>query len=159
MILCLPQFSSQDSPPGCCPWSGAPAGKPCSHTCKKGPGWATLFYFVFNVSTVKAEIKPKVTTQWCQIWIQHHKLSCPGRNLFRKRYLYPCDGGSFLACEDLGECRPFILQLHFLFFILFFLLKSRLARAHQFNSLCQDQSTVAQQAAMTVAECSLTSCM
>ena len=40
-----------------------------------------------------------------------------------------------------------------------FFLKWRLARAHKFQSLCKDQSTVAQQAEMTVAECSLTSCV
>ena len=40
---------------------------------------------------------------------------------------------------------------------LFFFLKRTLARAHQFHSLGQDQSTVAQQTETTVAECFLTS--
>ena len=42
---------------------------------------------------------------------------------------------------------------------LFFLFKWRLARAHAFHSLCQDQSTVAQRAGTTVAESSMTSCV
>ena len=37
--------------------------------------------------------------------------------------------------------------------------KWRSARTHQFHFLGQDQSTVAQQAETTVAECSLMSCM
>ena len=49
--------------------------------------------------------------------------------------------------------RPFILRLPFFF------LKWRLARAHSFHSLCQDQSTVAQRAESTLAGCSLTSCV
>ena len=40
-----------------------------------------------------------------------------------------------------------------------FFLKWRLARAHLFYSLCQDQSTVAERAKTTVAECFLTSCV
>ena len=54
--------------------------------------------------------------------------------------------------------RPFISCLRFLL-LLFFFLKWRLARAHQFQSLCHDQSRVAQRAETTVAECSLTSCV
>ena len=50
--------------------------------------------------------------------------------------------------------RPFIPRLRFFFFFL----KWRLARADWFHSLCQDKSTVAQQAETTVVECSLTSC-
>ena len=42
---------------------------------------------------------------------------------------------------------------------LFVLLKWRLAHVHQFHSLGQDKSTVAQRAETTVAKCSLTSCM
>ena len=38
-------------------------------------------------------------------------------------------------------------------------LKWRLARAHYFPSLCQDQSTVAQWAETTMAKCSLTRCV
>ena len=72
-----------------------------------------------------------------------------------------CGDGSFLACEDFGRmfdhsflgCAFFFLY----FFFFFFFLKLRLARAHYFHSLSQDQSTVAQQAETTVAECSLTS--
>ena len=41
----------------------------------------------------------------------------------------------------------------------FFFLMWRSARAHLFHPLCQDWSTVAQQAAMTVPECFLMSCM
>ena len=37
--------------------------------------------------------------------------------------------------------------------------KRRSARAHEFHFLDQDQSTVAQRAEMTVAECSLTGCL
>ena len=43
-----------------------------------------------------------------------------------------------------------------LFFVLF---KERLARAHLFHTLCQDQYSVAQRAETTVAEHSLTSCV
>ena len=64
-------------------------------------------------------------------------------------------GGWFLACEDLGR----MFDHSFVAFALFFFLKWRSARAHQLHSLCQDQSTVAQRAEMTVAECSLTSCV
>ena len=38
-----------------------------------------------------------------------------------------------------------------------FFLKWRLARAHKFHSLSQDQSTVAQRAEKTVTECSMKS--
>ena len=55
-----------------------------------------------------------------------------------------------------GECLTFHSPpAHFTFFFL----KWRLARAHLFHSLGQDQSTVAQRAETTVAECSLTSCV
>ena len=49
---------------------------------------------------------------------------------------------SFLACA---------------FFL--FLFKWRLARAHQFHSLCQDVSALAERAETTVAECFLTNCV
>ena len=49
--------------------------------------------------------------------------------------------------------------LLFLFFFFFLFLKSRLARTHLFHFSGQDQSTVAQQAETTVAECSLASCV
>ena len=42
---------------------------------------------------------------------------------------------------------------------LFFFLKWRLARTHEFHFLGQDQSTIAQWPEMTVAECFLSSCM
>ena len=42
-------------------------------------------------------------------------------------------------------------------FLSFFFPKWRLAHVHYFHSLCQDQSTVAQRAETTVAECFLTS--
>ena len=45
------------------------------------------------------------------------------------------------------------------FFFFFFFLKRGLARVHQFDSLGKDQSTVAQRAETTVAECFLTSCV
>ena len=54
-----------------------------------------------------------------------------------------------------GECST----IHTTPMFVCFFLKWRLARAHEFQSLCKDQSTVAQQAEMTVAECSLTSCV
>ena len=50
--------------------------------------------------------------------------------------------------------QPFIPRLLFFFF-----LKWTLARTHQFHSLGQDQSTVAQPAETAVAQCSLTSCV
>ena len=57
-----------------------------------------------------------------------------------------------------GPVRPFIPRLCFFFFSFFFLfLKSRLARTHLFHFSGQDQSTVAQQAETTVAECFLMS--
>ena len=63
----------------------------------------------------------------------------------------------FPRLQGFGEnVRPFIPRLHF--FSSFFL-RWRLVHAYQFHSLCQDKSTVAQRAEMTVAECSLTSCM
>ena len=40
-----------------------------------------------------------------------------------------------------------------------FFLSQKLARAHLFHSLCEDQSTVAQRVETTVAECSLTCCV
>ena len=55
--------------------------------------------------------------------------------------------------EFLENVRSFIPCLHFFF------LKWRLAHMHYFHSLCEDQSTVAQWVEMTVAECSMTSCM
>ena len=55
----------------------------------------------------------------------------------------------------MGNIRQFISHLCFFFF--FF--KWRLANAHYFHSLGQDQSKVAQQAEMTVTECFLTSCI
>ena len=42
---------------------------------------------------------------------------------------------------------------------IFFFLKWRLARAYNFHSLRDDQSTVAKRAEMTVTECSLRSCV
>ena len=51
------------------------------------------------------------------------------------------------------NAQPFIPSLRFLFF------KRRLACTHSFDSLCQDQCTVAQRAEMTVAKCSPTSCV
>ena len=67
-------------------------------------------------------------------------------------------GGFSLASEDFWEnVRPLISRLRFFSFLFFS--KWRLARAHKFHSLCQDQSTVAQRAETTVAECSLTSCV
>ena len=77
-------------------------------------------------------------------------------------------GGGFSSFTRVFEnARPFIPSLRsFWFFVLFcfvvvvvVVFKRRLARVHQFHSLCQDQSTVAQQAKTTVAECSLTSCV
>ena len=86
-------------------------------------------------------------------------------------------GGFSLACENLGRMfehfppAPFFFFFFFLFvfftcaFLLllllffFFPLKWRIARAHYFHSLCQDQSTVTQRAETTVAKCSLTSCV
>ena len=61
-------------------------------------------------------------------------------------------GGFVLACEELG--RLFDLS----FPACTFFLMGRLPRAHLFHFLCQDQSTVAQRAETTVAECSLTRC-
>ena len=89
-------------------------------------------------------------------------------------------GGGFSSFTRVFEnARPFIPSLRlFWFFVLFrfvvvvvfvvaiaaavvvvVVFKLRLARVHQFHSLCQDQSTVAQRAETTVAECSLTSCV
>ena len=66
-------------------------------------------------------------------------------------------GGFFLACEDFGEnVRQFIPRLRF---FSFFLLKWRLARAHLFHSLDQDQSTVDQRAETTVTVRSPMSCV
>ena len=62
----------------------------------------------------------------------------------------------FPRLRGFGEnLRPFIPRMRF-WFVCF--LKWRLAGAHQFHSLCQDQSTVPQRAEMTVAKRSLTSC-
>ena len=64
--------------------------------------------------------------------------------------------GFYHACKDLGR------MFNHLFptcasFLSFFFPKWRLAHVHYFHSLCQDQSTVAQRAETTVAECFLTS--
>ena len=58
-------------------------------------------------------------------------------------------GGFFLACKNSGGRLPFNPRLRFFS-------SWRLARAHKFLSSGQNQSTVAQQAEMTAAECSLT---
>ena len=62
-------------------------------------------------------------------------------------------GGFFFACEGFGG-RSFIPHPRFFFF-----LKRRSARQRSFHFLDQDQSTAAQRAETTVAECSLTSCV
>ena len=65
----------------------------------------------------------------------------------------------FFPCLRGFGGRSFILCLCFFFLLFFlFLLKRRSPCAHQFHFLCQDQSTVAQRAKTTVAECSLMSC-
>ena len=61
----------------------------------------------------------------------------------------------FRACEDLGS----VFDHSFPAFAFFFFLQWRMDRAHKFHSLCLDQSTVAQRAETTVAECSLTNCV
>ena len=58
----------------------------------------------------------------------------------------------------LGECST-IHSPPALFLFFFFCFLWRLARAHYFHSSGQDQSTLAQQAVMTVTKCSLTSCV
>ena len=58
--------------------------------------------------------------------------------------------GFFLACRDFGR----IFHHSFLSSAFFFFLKWRLACAHYFHSLSQDQSTVAQRDKMTVANVS-----
>ena len=65
--------------------------------------------------------------------------------------------GLFLACEDFGRMFNHSFPVYAFIFTFFFRRGGewRLARAHLFHSLCQ--STVVQQAATTVAECSLTS--
>ena len=64
-------------------------------------------------------------------------------------------GDFFLVCEDFGRgfdnSYPACAFSFFLSFFLFF--KRRLARAHKFHSLGQDQSTVAQRAETTMTEC------
>ena len=67
---------------------------------------------------------------------------------------------SFLACEDFGRVFDHSFPAcAFCVCVLFFFFKWRLAHAHKFHSLWQDQSTVAQQAEMTVAKRSLKSCV
>ena len=65
--------------------------------------------------------------------------------------------GFFLSREFWETVRPFIPRLRIFCFVLF--LKWRSAHSHQFHSLFQHQSTVAQPAETTVAECSLTNCV
>ena len=67
------------------------------------------------------------------------------------------DPGILLACEEFG--RRLDRSYPACVCVFFFFLKWRLARAHQFYSLGQDQSTVAQQAETIVVDCSLSSCM
>ena len=61
----------------------------------------------------------------------------------------------FPLCQGFGEnVRPFIPCLHFFSFF-----EVEISSYTVIPSLCQDQSTVAQQAEMIVAKCSLTSCV
>ena len=71
--------------------------------------------------------------------------------------IYDGGGGGdfFLAFEDFG--RMFSYSFHACTF--FFVFRWRLARAHLFHSLGQDQSSVAQRAETIVVECSRTSCV
>ena len=59
----------------------------------------------------------------------------------------------FLACDDLSG------RFDVSFLACTFFLKWRLARAHLFHAIGQNQSTVAQRTGTTLAECSPTSCM
>ena len=67
-------------------------------------------------------------------------------------------GDFFLDCEDFFF-RMFNYSFPTCVFFGFVFLKWRLACAHYFHSVGQDQSAVAQRAEMTVAKCSLTHCM
>ena len=71
------------------------------------------------------------------------------------RWLFPRLRGSW------ENVRPCISRLRsfFLSSLFVFVLRRRLARAHQFHSLGQDQSTMAKRAETTVAKCSLTICV
>ena len=63
-----------------------------------------------------------------------------------------------LACGDLGRRFDDLFHTSIVFLsFFFFVLKWGSARAHQFHFLGQGQSTLAQRADTTVAECSLTS--
>ena len=61
--------------------------------------------------------------------------------------------------RNLGECTTFHSAPSLYFCFLFVCLKWKLARAHFFHFLGQNQSTVAQRAETTVAEHSPTSCV
>ena len=73
----------------------------------------------------------------------------------------------FLACKDIGQMFnhsfPACVVCFFLVVVCLFpppfFFKWRLAHTHLCHSLCQDQSTVAQWAEMTVAMCSVMNCM
>ena len=71
-------------------------------------------------------------------------------------HIHPGGCSFFLACKDFGRIvQQFIPHLRFNYFFL----KWRLANAHYFHSLGQDQSKVAQRAQTTLTECSLTCCV
>ena len=72
------------------------------------------------------------------------------RTLDRDYSLHHHDGGGgfFLACDDFGTM--FDNSFPVCAFVFLFLIKWRLARAHVFHSLGQDQSTVAQRSETTI---------
>ena len=78
------------------------------------------------------------------------------RNCSRRLSRGSGGGGSFLACEDFG--RMFDQSFPACAFFFFFF-EVKISTRTNSTVLGQDQSTVAQPAETTVAECSMTSCV
>ena len=138
-----------------------------SHKCSA----AVLFYgkaahlvlYTYHWGKVKSNTGircPRVLEHvgYCLFWGRLHGKFC-GEESFSVIFCY-----SLFVCVALfsrfrgfeENVRPFISRLSFFFFFFGVEISSR---SNIFHSLCQDQSTVAQRAETTVAECSLTSCV
>ena len=131
------------------------AGECIHQTWRKKRYFKILHNLRSSFSTDLSEPFTKAGTASLQVWLPH---STPKRP---DGVGYVSYGVFFLAWE--GSTRMFDNSFTACaFFLLFFsssLFKSRLGSAHYLHSIGQDQSTVAQRAETTVADCSLTRCV